>query len=103
MHAAEDLFRGASVESLAPKHRQKRDALLAGQPALVDYRLYWEAAARALVGREMLLIDSDKVVGRRNLMLFDPEQFRVPFPVFLPQDREFRPPFQPKGAHEEGP
>ena len=85
------------------RHRKERDALLAAQPGLVDYRLYWEAAARALVGREMLLIDSDKVVGRRNLMLFDPEQFRVPFPVFLPPDREIRPPFVPKGVPDEGP
>jgi len=103
MHAANDLFRGESVDVLEPRLRKERDALLAGQAALVDYRLYWEAAARALGGREMLLIDSDKVVGRRNLMLFDPEQFRVPFPVFLPQDREFRPPFQRKGVPDDGP
>ena len=40
----------------------------------------------------MLLIDSDKVAGRRNLMLFDPELFRVPFPILVPRDKELREP-----------
>jgi Cu+-exporting ATPase len=103
MHASAALLRGDDVEIVTARHRKERELLLAAQPGLVDYRLYWEAAARALVGRDMLLIDSDKVNGRRNLMLFDPDQFRVPFPVFMPQDREIRPPLVPKGAHDEGP
>ena len=60
--------------------------------------MYWDAAGRALTGRNLLLIDSDKVKGGRNLMLFDPEIFRVPFPVLVPQR-------QPKqlGGQDEGP
>ena len=52
---------------------------------LVDYRHYWNSATKALSGRDLLLIDSDKVKGRRSLMLFDPDVFRVPFPVMMPQ------------------
>lgn len=32
----------------------------------------------------MILVDADKVSGRRNLFLFDPEQMRWPFPMMLP-------------------
>ena len=85
------------------KYQKDREDLLALQPALVEFRMYWEAAARALSGRDLLLIDSDKFTGKRNLMLFDPEIFRVPFPVLLPQDRGPRAPFKTPGAHEEGP
>ena len=62
------------------------------QPELSDFRIYWDTIGKALSGREMLLIDSDKVAGRRNLMLFDPELFRVPFPILVPRDKELREP-----------
>jgi Cu+-exporting ATPase len=52
-------------------------------PALVDFCVYWETVSKALMGRELLLIDSDKVAVRRNLMLFDPELFRVPVPIIV--------------------
>ncbi len=83
MHAAADLFQGRTVDEVAVKYRQQRDAMLALQPALTDFRLYWEAISNALTGRELILIDSDKISGRLNLMLFDPEQFRMP--MFMPQ------------------
>lgn len=70
-------------------------------PALVDFRLYWDAASKALAGRDLLLIDSDQIAGKRNLMLFDPEIFRVPFPMFLPQERDPRAPFRPKAERED--
>jgi regulator of protease activity HflC (stomatin/prohibitin superfamily) len=63
--------------------RQQRIALLT---TLTDFRLFWEALGQALAGREKILIDADKVPGRRQLLLFDPEQFRIPTPV-LPPDR----------------
>jgi hypothetical protein len=53
-----------------------------------------------LSGRPLVLIDADKVKGQRNLMLFDPEVFRVPLPILMPQDRPPRAPFEPK---DEGP
>ncbi|MBI2807467.1 MAG: cation-translocating P-type ATPase family protein [Planctomycetes bacterium] len=83
--AAVSLFEGVPMDEIAAKHHQDRSALLALQPELVDFRLFWESAGNALAGRQLLLIDSDKVAGRRNLMLFDPEMFRVPVPVMIPQ------------------
>ncbi len=93
MRAASDLFAGDdgrngrsnAIARIGPR-------LLALQAGLVDYRHYWNSATKALSGRELLLIDSDKVSGRRNLMLFDPDVFRVPFPVFVPQNAPLRDP-----------
>jgi Cu+-exporting ATPase len=55
---------------------------------LVEMQHYWDTALKALTGRELILIDADKVKTQRNLMLFDPEVFRVPPPMiqqrFLP-------------------
>lgn len=87
-HADAEVLFGEPVETVAVKYRLKRTKLLALQPTLVDFRLYWDAVSKGLAGREMLLIDSDKVVGRRNLLMFDPDQFRVPFPVFMPRPKE---------------
>ena len=86
MRAASDLFAGKSVDEAAVRYRQERDALLALQPALTDFRIYWDAVANALSGRDLILIDSDKLVGRRNLMLFDPEILRTPFPMLPLRD-----------------
>jgi hypothetical protein len=53
---------------------------------------------RALSGRELILIDADKIQGRRQLFVFDPEQLRVPVPMLLPSDRNppARAPFRDK-------
>jgi P-type Cu+ transporter len=80
--------RGAKAETIlgAQKDRLRFDAQYLPRkehPGLVDFRLYWDAVGKSLSGREMLLIDSDKVVGKRNLMLFDPELFKVPVPIIV--------------------
>jgi hypothetical protein len=54
---------------------------------LTDFRLFWEAMGQALAGRDKLIVDSAKVPGRRQLLLFDPKDFRVPFPVMDMQER----------------
>ncbi len=54
------------------------------QGTLTDFRLFWDALGRALSGREKLIVDADKVPGRRTLLLFDPEKFKVPVPVLVP-------------------
>jgi Cu+-exporting ATPase len=103
MRGARDLFAGESLEGVIERHRKDRAALLALQPALVDFRLFWDSAAKALSGRDLILIDSDKVSGKRNLMLFDPDVFRVPFPVMIPRDPEMREPMRRPEAHDKGP
>jgi Cu+-exporting ATPase len=66
-------------------YEQSRQARLVLQAALTDFRLYWDALAQALVGREKIIIDADKVPGRRHLLFLDPEQFRFPFPFAIPR------------------
>ena len=72
-----DLLRGAVVEAWneqnsdnAERHyRERRADAVARQVALTDFRLYWEALARALTDREKVIIDADNVPGRRHLWL----------------------------------
>ncbi len=85
--AASDLLTGNSIDDVAVNAKKRRRDLLGLQASLVEFRVYWETLGKALNGRELLLIDSDKVAGRRNLMLFDPELFRTPPPIFMPQNR----------------
>jgi Cu+-exporting ATPase len=66
-------------------YRRRREELLALQPALNDFRLFWTALGRALAGRDKMVIDADKVNGRRNLLLMDPDQFKVPVPLLAPR------------------
>jgi Cu+-exporting ATPase len=81
------------------EYQAARQELLAVQKFVTDFRLSWEALTRALAGRDKVIVDADKVPGRRHLLLFDPEQFRPPAPMLLPTDRS---PRQPRGAtHEE--
>jgi hypothetical protein len=59
------------------------------QAALSDFRLYWETLAVALSGREKVVIDAEKVPGRRHLFLVPLDAFRLMIPV-MPRapDRE---------------
>ncbi|MCI0464420.1 MAG: cation-translocating P-type ATPase family protein [Gemmataceae bacterium] len=81
--------------------RRRQERILA-QSVLTDFRLFWDALTQALSGREKVLIDADKVPGRRQLLLLDPDQFRLPVPVMVGQPE--RSPFAPRGprgeAHE---
>jgi hypothetical protein len=57
-------------------YQQERLRTLRSQIDLTDFRLYWNTLSQALTGRDKVLIDSDKVPGRRHMLLFDPEPFR---------------------------
>src|SRR5262249_15137283 len=79
--------RAAAEESVqdAEQSRLRFNALYVPskqQPDLVKFRLYWDAVSKGLSGRELILIDSDKVNLRRNMMLFDPELLRTFVPIF---------------------
>ena len=64
---------------------RRRRARLAAQQFLTDFRLFWEALTSALKDRDTVIVDADKVPGRRHLFLFDLNQLRVPVPgMFLP-------------------
>jgi Cu+-exporting ATPase len=91
MDLVEAVLHGEPAEEARKKIDERRGRLLAAQTALTDFRVFWDTAAKALTGREIILIDSDKLHGRRQLFLFDPEQLRVPIPMFLPSDRGMPP------------
>jgi Cu+-exporting ATPase len=81
-------------------YERSRQARLVLQAALTDFRLYWDALAQALAGREKVIIDADKVPGRRHLLLIDPDQFRFPFPFMMPREGS---PSPPRGMRPEVP
>jgi Cu+-exporting ATPase len=103
LDAIESVFEGESPAQADAAYQRRRQALIAVQGTLTDFRLFWEALSQALTGRDLVLIDADKVAGRRHLLLLDPDQFRVPVPMLVPQNRGpvERAPFRPRD--EEGP
>jgi Cu+-exporting ATPase len=70
----------------ADYERRRREAL-AQRAALSDFRLYWDRLGQSLAGREKLLIDAEKVNGKRTLLLFDPDVFRTPMPKMSSPER----------------
>jgi P-type Cu+ transporter len=79
-------IRGGKMPKTAyDDYQQRRKVLLELQPELNDFRLFWTGLGRALTGRDKMIIDADKVPGRRNLLLMDPDQFRVPVPMLAPR------------------
>jgi Cu+-exporting ATPase len=97
--AVDAVLAGRPADEVEKEWRANRTQRLAQQAALADFRLYWETAAKSLAGRDLVLIDADNVRGQRQLMLFDPDQLRVPIPMMLPPGRA---PFK-QNANDEGP
>ena len=85
--AVDGVLAGRAVDAVEKERQAKRHQQLARQAALADFRLFWETAAKSLSGRDLLLIDADNVRGQRQLMLFDPEQLRIPIPMWMPPER----------------
>jgi Cu+-exporting ATPase len=80
MEAAEGLKHGQPASEVYRDYERNRQQRLAIQTELTDFRLFWNALSSALAGREKVIIDAEKVPGRRQLLFLDP-QFRVPAPV----------------------
>jgi regulator of protease activity HflC (stomatin/prohibitin superfamily) len=91
---AEDLLSGKSPAEAHRTYEQRRGNLLAWQGRLTDFRLFWNSMEQALAGREKLIVDAEKVPGRRHMLLFDPAQFRIPIPMLTPPERS---PLNPQG------
>jgi Cu+-exporting ATPase len=77
--------RGEPPEQAGREYRRRRAEALAVQEALTDFRLYWDMLAGALAGRDKVLIDSDKVPGRRSLWMLPLEPFRWGPPGAMPE------------------
>ncbi|MFL5242107.1 MAG: cation-translocating P-type ATPase family protein [Gemmataceae bacterium] len=83
--AAKSVRNGQSASQAQLEYEEHRKERLARQAALTDFRIFWDALSLALTGREKVIIDSDKVAGKRQLFFFDPEFLRLP--MLGPSDR----------------
>jgi Cu+-exporting ATPase len=83
-NALDAIRNGQSLAATYRDYEKHRQELIALATTLTDFRLFWDALSDALAGRSKILIDADKVPGKRHLMLFDPELFRIPI---IPLDR----------------
>ncbi|MBY0526500.1 MAG: cation-translocating P-type ATPase family protein [Gemmataceae bacterium] len=79
------------------RRRKDRVAL---QTYLTDFRLVLDMVTEGLGKRDKIIIDADKVPGRRHLFLMDSEWFRPPPPVLIPSDRTPRRPPRATDGHE---
>jgi regulator of protease activity HflC (stomatin/prohibitin superfamily) len=80
----QEALRGRMSADLEHDYLQKHEELLKQQADLADFRLYWEMLASALTGRDKVIIDADKVPGRRHLFLMPLEPFRMMMPPTMP-------------------
>ena len=81
-------------------YARRRQELLEARRAVADSRLSWEALTQALRGREKIIVDAERLPGRRQLLLVDPELFRLPPPLMGLPDRA--PPLR-RSESQEGP
>jgi regulator of protease activity HflC (stomatin/prohibitin superfamily) len=76
LDAVGDLTAGVPPASAAADYQRRRAARQSQQQTVNDFRLFWDALARALAGREKVIVDADRVPGRRHLWLLPPELLR---------------------------
>ncbi len=69
-----DVTAGRPLKQAKEEYRQRRRDAIARQEALTDFRTYWDALAAALSGRPKVMVDADRLPGRRSLWLvpFEP-------------------------------
>lgn len=99
MQSVQDVLKGGSAAEAEARYQKKKQDLIAQQATLTDFRLFWDMLASALSGRDLVLIDADKVAGRRSLLLLDPDQLRIPPPSIMPPERRL----QSRPVHDGGP
>jgi Cu+-exporting ATPase len=85
--AWKEMSKGRSVAEVGAEYLRRRAEALAQQQRLMDFRTYWDTLSAALANREKILIDADKVPGRRNLWLVPFSPFGFPLPGMMPAPR----------------
>jgi Cu+-exporting ATPase len=85
LHALDLSLRDGPPEEVEREYARAREEAVKQQASLTDFRLYWEMLASALSGREKVIVDADKVPGRRHLLLVPLEPFRMMFPAMPPR------------------
>jgi hypothetical protein len=79
-----EVGKGRAVTEVGEEYHRRREEALALQAVLTDFRLYWDSLSAALSNRDKIIIDADKVPGRRNLWLLPPGPFGLPLPAMMP-------------------
>jgi P-type Cu+ transporter len=85
--AAQAYQGGQSADQVWRDYLERRQQWQKVQATLTDFRLFWNAVGAALTGRQKLIVDADKLPGRRQLLLVDPDLFRIPLPIIAPPER----------------
>jgi Cu+-exporting ATPase len=100
--ALRDLRAGHPPSAVHAEYQRKHSEQHELQASLTDFRIYWDTLARALAGREKVIVDADQVPGRRHLLLLDPDQFRTPVPFLIEPERKTSSPRSvPRERYEE--
>jgi Cu+-exporting ATPase len=81
------IARGQDSDAVYRAYQKRRQERVEMQAYLTDYRLFMRNLVNALQKRDKVILDSDKVPGKRHLLMFDPDVFRPPAPVMLRGDR----------------
>jgi P-type Cu+ transporter len=103
LNLVDSMHTGKPVAKACEDYAAGREAALKLQGELINYRLFWERFKQGVQDRDVLLVDVDGARLRRQMLLFDLDQFRMPFPII--QDRGLPPPgpIEPdKGKSHEG-
>jgi hypothetical protein len=82
-----EMSKGRSAAEVGEEYLRRRDEALSQQQALMDFRTYWETLSAALSGRDKIILDADKVPGRRNLWLLPLPPSGFPVPSLMPAPR----------------
>jgi hypothetical protein len=93
----DSLGTGRSTEDAVNDYRKRRAEAIARQQAVNDFRLLWDMLGQTLSGRDKVVIDTEKVPGRRNLWFLPLDLLRQP--ALLAPERSTRRP--PRGEAEE--
>jgi Cu+-exporting ATPase len=74
------LAAGRPAEEAKRDYRQKRREAISQLEALTDFRAYWDSLTVALSGRPKMMVDAERLPGRRSLWLvpFEPMPFAPP-------------------------
>jgi hypothetical protein len=75
------ILNGRAADAALSEYQQRRAELLAVRRSLTEFRLAWDALTTALGGRAKVIVDVDRIPGRRQLLLYDPG----PLPPVPPQ------------------
>ena len=67
---------GKDVQKAWKNCESRRQELRETRRYLTDFRLTWDALTFVLRGRDKIIIDADKISGRRHLFLIDPDLVR---------------------------